>query len=403
MQRELKDMAEIATLSSTDPAPDLEDVTVDMHVRNNGSVKVGSQVTPEAKQIEGQAPKAEQTETKSELQVSLDSPSSPLSDSVSTPVSYKKKGRVRALTFDARLRLSVTVDDEDLRSLCRRRRTLMCAIPPSVTPSKPPLFRSSDAHNPSSDPLSNPPMLKALSFPSPHNRIPVCQSVNGNPTDPCDASLIHGHIYLGCVKSAQDLEKLSQLNIGFVVNCTDNLAMPFDEAGGCQNSHGIEWDVKYIRLEVKDITGANIEQHFDRGIAFIEEAKNSKSNVLVHCQQGMSRSASLVIAWLMTHHHFSLDKAYWYCKAKRWCVSPNPTFMSQLKQLEVKLGIDEAYRQCSEDDEMPFIDVEAYSTGRYAGFWPESYLDETCTHMMWCNHKLDKVGKYNLISQFHGR
>lgn len=60
------------------------------------------------------------------------------------------------------------------------------------------------------------------------------------------------------------------------------------------------------------------------------------SKVLVHCKMGISRSASVVIAYVMKAKNWNLHKALTYVKNKRTCIKPNENF---LKQLEVYQGI----------------------------------------------------------------
>ena len=57
-------------------------------------------------------------------------------------------------------------------------------------------------------------------------------------------------------------------------------------------------------------------------------------NVLVHCQMGMSRSASLVIAFLMKEYGMDYHSARIYAKNKRKVVHPNPGFEEHLKKFE---------------------------------------------------------------------
>jgi len=53
--------------------------------------------------------------------------------------------------------------------------------------------------------------------------------------------------------------------------------------------------------------------------------------VLVHCKYGISRSATMLIAYLMRRYHWQRDKALEYVKAKRGSVRPNRGFLEQLK------------------------------------------------------------------------
>lgn len=54
--------------------------------------------------------------------------------------------------------------------------------------------------------------------------------------------------------------------------------------------------------------------------------------VLVHCNAGVSRSASVVIGFLMCQEKMSFDEAFSAVKAARPYIQPNPGFMNQLKK-----------------------------------------------------------------------
>jgi protein-tyrosine phosphatase len=50
----------------------------------------------------------------------------------------------------------------------------------------------------------------------------------------------------------------------------------------------------------------------------------------VHCQQGVSRSPSIVIAYLIRNHGMSYESALAFVRRKRACVKPNPGFAQAL-------------------------------------------------------------------------
>jgi hypothetical protein len=54
---------------------------------------------------------------------------------------------------------------------------------------------------------------------------------------------------------------------------------------------------------------------------------------------GVSRSASLIIAFLMKHNMWSMENALEYVRIKRPCVSPNFGFRKHLKRYEYDLGL----------------------------------------------------------------
>ena len=89
-------------------------------------------------------------------------------------------------------------------------------------------------------------------------------------------------------------------------------------------------DFTYMNIEVDDDEHEDIFKYFYSSINLIE-----KSNIVyVHCQAGMSRSASFVIAYVMFHFKYNRDKAFDYVQKRREIICPNEGFMMQLKDLE---------------------------------------------------------------------
>jgi protein-tyrosine phosphatase len=67
-------------------------------------------------------------------------------------------------------------------------------------------------------------------------------------------------------------------------------------------------------------------------------AISNGGKVLVHCAQGRSRSASMVIAYLMKQQHMSFHQALSQVKEARPIISPNEGFMAQLQKFEKTLN-----------------------------------------------------------------
>ena len=65
--------------------------------------------------------------------------------------------------------------------------------------------------------------------------------------------------------------------------------------------------------------------------------------VLVHCLGGVSRSSTIVIAYLMIKYGFSLEEAYDHVKSKKRNIAPNFSFMGQLMDLEQNKCLATAY------------------------------------------------------------
>ena len=70
--------------------------------------------------------------------------------------------------------------------------------------------------------------------------------------------------------------------------------------------------------------------HLPGACRFIHDAINSGGVVLVHCVQGVSRSASVVCAHLMHAYGWTPAQALQFVKSKRPSADPNPGFVAQL-------------------------------------------------------------------------
>lgn len=58
----------------------------------------------------------------------------------------------------------------------------------------------------------------------------------------------------------------------------------------------------------------------------------------MHCHAGVSRSATICLAYLITCHNVTLSEAFRYVKNRRKVISPNFNFMGQLLKLETDVA-----------------------------------------------------------------
>lgn len=72
----------------------------------------------------------------------------------------------------------------------------------------------------------------------------------------------------------------------------------------------------------------------DSPILFPDSIRDSSGRVLVHCQAGISRSATICLAYLMKRKRVRLDEAFEFVRRRRSIISPNFSFMGQLLQFE---------------------------------------------------------------------
>jgi dual specificity phosphatase 12 len=72
-------------------------------------------------------------------------------------------------------------------------------------------------------------------------------------------------------------------------------------------------------------------KHFPETNAFIQSSVDKEENVLIHCEAGMSRSATIVTAYLMWSKRISPKEAISIIKASWPSASPNGGFFNQLQ------------------------------------------------------------------------
>lgn len=96
-------------------------------------------------------------------------------------------------------------------------------------------------------------------------------------------------------------------------------------------------DAPVVSRESGEVSFDDAAQHFEGACAFINEAMDAGLSVLVHCAGGVSRSATVVLAYLIAREGMSLRDAYEYLSSVRAVIGPNATFFTQLVELEERV------------------------------------------------------------------
>lgn len=132
-----------------------------------------------------------------------------------------------------------------------------------------------------------------------------------------------GALYLGDIFSAKDIVFLKNKNVSVVLSVAED--------------SGLNYEKTHIKIHeiipAFDTPKFSLLDHFEKGFDFIEENRKN-NNILVHCFAGVSRSASIVIAYLMKKNDWGFEKSWIFVKEIRGCVWPNPGFQKQLLEYE---------------------------------------------------------------------
>ncbi|KAJ7650932.1 protein-tyrosine phosphatase-like protein [Roridomyces roridus] len=135
-----------------------------------------------------------------------------------------------------------------------------------------------------------------------------------------------GALYLGSMAAMHDRDLLHEHHITHLVQVLEVPWLPQEDEAAAVFS--------YHRIDLEDRTSATLRPHLAAACDFIQAALGRGENVLVHCQQGVSRSASIVIAYLIRQHAMSYDSAFALVKTRRACIHPNSGFVAALRDWE---------------------------------------------------------------------
>jgi protein-tyrosine phosphatase len=95
-------------------------------------------------------------------------------------------------------------------------------------------------------------------------------------------------------------------------------------------------DFTYKVIPAYDLPSFKLSTYFEECISFIDEGRKA-GKVLVHCAAGVSRSATIIICYVMKHMGKSSSEAICFVKSKHKASYPNLGFIRQLKAFEVDL------------------------------------------------------------------
>ncbi|XP_047446278.1 dual specificity protein phosphatase 22-B [Mugil cephalus] len=128
-------------------------------------------------------------------------------------------------------------------------------------------------------------------------------------------------LYLGNFKDARDREQLARNNITHILSIHDSAAPILQE-------------MTYLCISAADLPTQNLTQHFKQSITFIHESRLKGEGCLVHCLAGVSRSVTLVVAYIMTVTGLGWQEALAAVRVARPCAGPNLGFQRQLQEFE---------------------------------------------------------------------
>ena len=119
---------------------------------------------------------------------------------------------------------------------------------------------------------------------------------------------------------ARDSEQIVKRGITHVINCAADFSDDYHKDAG----------VIYKSYHLKDHVREDIQCVFYDAVDFMMKAREEGGKVYVHCVQGISRSSTICIAYMMFTEGINFTEGYRRVKERRQCANPNLTFITQL-------------------------------------------------------------------------
>ncbi|KAJ7993952.1 hypothetical protein DPEC_G00260010 [Dallia pectoralis] len=136
-------------------------------------------------------------------------------------------------------------------------------------------------------------------------------------------------LYIGDQNSAMNIALLANHRVTHVLNANHS-----KQRDGSEIYQGT--NIKYLGVEARDSCNFDMSINFLTAAEFIHKALSVGGAVLVHCAVGVSRSATLVLAYLMLRQNLTLVESICAVKDIRGII-PNRGFLRQLINLDTKL------------------------------------------------------------------
>ncbi|CAE7448459.1 DSPTP1, partial [Symbiodinium pilosum] len=144
-------------------------------------------------------------------------------------------------------------------------------------------------------------------------------------------------LYLCGAAALENKAELERLGIRGILNCAKDDLYSRSYSDGVPLRTRLDGYAIEV-LEAEDIEEQPMRDLWVRAVEFLDRVLREGGCVAVHCAQGVSRSASTCLAYLMIREGLSLEAAFRRVFDARDFIRPNPGFWQQLRDLEASLG-----------------------------------------------------------------
>jgi protein-tyrosine phosphatase len=131
-------------------------------------------------------------------------------------------------------------------------------------------------------------------------------------------------LYLGCEKVSTNSETLENNKIKRIIKI------------GYELEEAFVGKYEYLSINIHDHFNEDIYDYFDKCYYFIENSIEKKENILIHCAAGISRSVSIICAYLIKKKKWNFNRAINFIRETKPLVNPNCGFEQQLHEYSLR-------------------------------------------------------------------
>ncbi len=138
-------------------------------------------------------------------------------------------------------------------------------------------------------------------------------------------SLIAKNLWLGGIDVAYNRSFLLSTQITHILNCADDASV---------SSYPLDLSLNIVQIPMEDDKYSGFEGDLQTAVRTLDTWISEGRTILVHCVAGMSRSPTVLMAWMILCKRKSFDEAWRHIANRRPIIRPNDYFMKCLKDLQ---------------------------------------------------------------------
>ena len=153
--------------------------------------------------------------------------------------------------------------------------------------------------------------------------------------DPATADEVYPNLLIGNKAAAEDSYFLTEKRISHVINMAAESQTKFVVRPSKEELSRSKIKLTELKVKPQD----NMENIFETAGEIIEQSLREGERVMVNCWQGASRSATVVLAFLIKYQGMKVEEALRMVKVKR-DIRPNNYFLKYLIDYEETISVD---------------------------------------------------------------